>query len=361
MNKNIKNFIIITLLSFSALQGCSSGLGKQEEQKARQFMEPTDGKSGIYIYRDSGLFGILRDVNIIFDNTNVGELENASFLYFLTNPGTHTIMSSQGDLLKIHKMLTGHDYETSLTRIKTKPNTNYFIEFKYLQGKFKVKEKNDAIEIINDCDYLPAIKEDLRIAHNPYPLHHYHYDLHKINETYALDNNLSITVNDQRVFNDTGVIDPYQYYIDENQEDNAENRAKTIGYVITSFTQLSNLVVDEKVTDIVTNALLYAVEKKQQTNKEITANITDLWVSPTSAPSATTMLGNKITYIIDSLGYRYEVEIKIKDKLSGEENNIICADKSAKEGLMSINENEIMTMTKNMLTQLNTCLQENII
>lgn len=99
--------------------------------------------------------GSAAETNIVFDKKKIVELENGSFIYIPTVPGSHTIVSTQSSW--IHSLVAGEDYKSNAFRIKTEDNTNYFVEFVYLDGKFVLKDFEEASKEIKECDYLPLI------------------------------------------------------------------------------------------------------------------------------------------------------------------------------------------------------------
>ena len=136
------------------MQGCSSKMSLGE-QNARSFAQPGPGNSAIYIYRVSHFVGSAAETNIVFDKKKIVELENGSFIYIPTVPGSHTMVSTQSSW--IHSLVAGEDYKSNAFRIKTEDNTNYFVEFVYLDGKFVLKDFEEASKEIKECDYLPLI------------------------------------------------------------------------------------------------------------------------------------------------------------------------------------------------------------
>ena len=109
----------------------------------------------LYIYHVSHFVGSAAETNIVFDKKKIVELENGSFIYIPTVPGSHTIVSTQSSW--IHSLVAGEDYKSNAFRIKTEDNTNYFVEFLYLDGKFVLKDFEEASKEIKECDYLPLI------------------------------------------------------------------------------------------------------------------------------------------------------------------------------------------------------------
>ena len=135
------------------MQGCSSKMSLGE-QNARSLPNQVL-VIVLYIYRVSHFVGSAAETNIVFDKKKIVELENGSFIYIPTVPGSHTIVSTQSSW--IHSLVAGEDYKSNAFRIKTEDNTNYFVEFLYLDGKFVLKDFEEASKEIKECDYLPLI------------------------------------------------------------------------------------------------------------------------------------------------------------------------------------------------------------
>lgn len=105
--------IIASALLFS---GCASVQMASPEQsdQAKTFGAPAEGKSGIYIYRDSHLGGALKK-DIWIDGECVGESVPMVFFY----------KAVAGD--KEHKISTESEFSPNSISLFTKSGTNYFV------------------------------------------------------------------------------------------------------------------------------------------------------------------------------------------------------------------------------------------
>lgn len=112
------------LLSCLLFVGCASVIEapKDEDQKAKQFKEPTDGTANIYIYRNLFLGNALKK-SIYLDGKRLGETNYCSFFVKNTNAGTH-VLSTESEFSENHLV------------VELKPNSNNFYEQYIKMGVF---------------------------------------------------------------------------------------------------------------------------------------------------------------------------------------------------------------------------------
>ena len=117
--------IISAFLLILFFTGCASVpmASKEESDYAKKFNQPTNGKSGLYIYR-SGSFGCALKKDIWINDECVGE--SASNVFFYTEV--------DGD--KEHKVSTESEFSPNDLIIKVKSGFNYFIKQYIKMGLF---------------------------------------------------------------------------------------------------------------------------------------------------------------------------------------------------------------------------------
>ena len=112
----IKNLsIIFSLLLLSVLSGCATvPMAAPEEDTARKsFNSPSQGMSGLYIYRNSNLGGALKK-SLYIDGEFVGE--SAPYTYFFREV-------SAGE----HRLSTESEFSDNDLVINTVSGQNYFV------------------------------------------------------------------------------------------------------------------------------------------------------------------------------------------------------------------------------------------
>jgi hypothetical protein len=113
-----KKLALITLASSICMfVGCASVPmeNKEESSKAKMFSQPTDGKSGLYIYRASGPGTALKK-DVWMNDKCIGETAPNMFFYNEVDGG------------KEYKISTESEFSPNDLLVKTEPGKNYFIK-----------------------------------------------------------------------------------------------------------------------------------------------------------------------------------------------------------------------------------------
>jgi hypothetical protein len=146
MNKS-KLALVVSALSVMFFSGCSTVPlePKEMSESAKAFNAPPEGKSGLYVYRDSFVGQALKK-DIWVDNKCLGETANAIFFY----------KDVEGN--KEHKLSTESEFSANNLSIQTKSGKNYFVRQYIKMGVFvggaglEVVEEKEAQEDIKNLD-----------------------------------------------------------------------------------------------------------------------------------------------------------------------------------------------------------------
>jgi hypothetical protein len=116
--------ILAVGLIFMTLGGCASVpmASNEEDAKAKEFATPPDGKSGLYIFRDSFVGKALKKT-IRVDEQVIGESAPDVYFYKVLDAGKHVISSES-------------EFSPNDLIIKTEPKKNYFVENYIKMGVF---------------------------------------------------------------------------------------------------------------------------------------------------------------------------------------------------------------------------------
>jgi len=119
-----KIVLLSSILLALLMSGCASvpKASKEKDAAAKTFTAPTDGQSGIYIYRNSFVGQALKK-NVYIDGKLVGESSNKVFFYNQVAPGTH-------------KLSTESEFSDNALELKTEAGKNYFVEQYIKMGAF---------------------------------------------------------------------------------------------------------------------------------------------------------------------------------------------------------------------------------
>jgi hypothetical protein len=141
--------ISLALVAAFALGGCASVPMESLEKSnnAKQFNPPSDGNSGLYIYRDSFVGKALKK-DIWVDDKCIGETAADMFFY----------EEVAGD--KEHKISTESEFSPNDLIVKTEAGKNYFIE-QYI--KLGVFVGGAGVELVSDEKGKEAVSK-LRMA-----------------------------------------------------------------------------------------------------------------------------------------------------------------------------------------------------
>ncbi len=122
----MKRAIVLALLAVSILSGCASVPMEAVEKsdQAKEFNSPTEGKAGLYVYREDSHFGAALKKNIWIDDECIGETAKGVFFY-------HEV---EGDV--DHKVSTESEFSPNDLFVKTESGKLYFIEQYIKLGAF---------------------------------------------------------------------------------------------------------------------------------------------------------------------------------------------------------------------------------
>ena len=196
-------------------------------------------------------------------------------------------------------------------------------------------------------------------------LHKMPMELMPVDRTDLADRGVSISVADNRPFTDTGSAseDSSEYFIDLNQDDTKESREKTIGYILTTFTGLSNIVIPHKITDVFTNYIQKTVKHNNIENKTISVKIEELWESCFGNAAAISNVASIVLKrglnAVDKVGYRYKFVVDIIDNDSGFNSTYICKNADYQD-ILALNEEDITNIYQNMMKDIELCINDNI-
>jgi hypothetical protein len=123
-DKMYKKLVLIVLVSF-LFSGCASVPMESMEKSnmAKQFNQPSNGNSGLYIYR-SGNFGGALKKDIWVDGKCIGESAPNVFFY----------EEVKGDIE--HKISTESEFSPNDLLVKTDSGKNYFVQQYIKMGVF---------------------------------------------------------------------------------------------------------------------------------------------------------------------------------------------------------------------------------
>lgn len=119
------NKLLLVILTSALFAGCASVPTEPTEvaDKAKQFSAPSEGSSGLYIYRHGSFGGALKK-DIWVDGDCVGETAPNVFFY-------HEV---EGD--KEHKISTESEFSPNDLLLTTEAGQNYFVQQYIKMGAF---------------------------------------------------------------------------------------------------------------------------------------------------------------------------------------------------------------------------------
>ncbi len=111
-----KALMVLSVSVLIFLSGCASVPMASEKEDAlkKEFLAPPEGKSGLYIYRNSSFGGALKK-SIYVDGVLIGESAPNTYFYKEVNAGDHTLS-------------TESEFSNNDLMVKTKQGLNYFVE-----------------------------------------------------------------------------------------------------------------------------------------------------------------------------------------------------------------------------------------
>lgn len=147
-NEMVKRIALITLVS-SLFAGCASVPMESVERTAetKKFNAPSEGKSGLYIYR-SGSFGGALKKDVWVDGECIGE----------TAPNVFFYEEVEGD--KEHKISTESEFSPNDLLVQAKSGMLYFIRQYIKMGVFV---GGAGLELVNEEEGKKAVS-DLNMA-----------------------------------------------------------------------------------------------------------------------------------------------------------------------------------------------------
>ncbi|WP_432474587.1 DUF2846 domain-containing protein [Amphritea sp. HPY] len=121
----MKKIFIATAVAASLLSGCASVPMDTPEKAAlaKQFNPPTEGHSGLYIYRDS-VFGAALKKDVWVDGKCIGETAPKIFFYEEVTGGEE------------HQISTESEFSPNDLLVKTESGKNYFVNQYIKMGAF---------------------------------------------------------------------------------------------------------------------------------------------------------------------------------------------------------------------------------
>ncbi|RDH84269.1 MAG: hypothetical protein DIZ78_12905 [endosymbiont of Escarpia spicata] len=152
----IKSFIFIAVVT-TFLSGCASvPMGSIEEDADRKkFALPSQGMSGLYVYRNSN-FGAALKKAIYVDGQFIGESAPMTYFYKEVKAGQHTI-STQSEF-------SNNDFD-----LNTKSNTNYFLRHYIKMGVFvgganiEIMSEEEGKKGVQECKLAKELNEKPKV------------------------------------------------------------------------------------------------------------------------------------------------------------------------------------------------------
>lgn len=137
--------LFASLFALSLLSGCASVQmeGAERSSEAKKFAAPTDGNSGLYIYR-SGSFGGALKKNITVNGNCVGESAPNVFFYEEVKGNTE------------HKVSTESEFSPNDLLLKVEAGKNYFIRQFMKLGVFV---GGAGLELVSEEEGKKAVSE----------------------------------------------------------------------------------------------------------------------------------------------------------------------------------------------------------
>ncbi len=141
MNNKKINAVLLSLL----LVGCASVPmeSSQKTSDAKQFLPPSEGKAGLYIYR-YGTFGAALKKDVWLDGKCVGETARNVFFYEEVDGGVE------------HKISTESEFSPNDLLLKTENGKHYFIQ-QYI--KFGAFVGGAGLKLVDEKDAKKQIEE----------------------------------------------------------------------------------------------------------------------------------------------------------------------------------------------------------
>lgn len=141
----MKKVLLATAVAVSLLSGCASVPmeNKEKAEMAMKFNPPSNGHSGLYIYR-SGSFGGALKKDVWVDGKCIGETAPNIFFYEEV-PGNQE-----------HKVSTESEFSPNDLTVKTESGKNYFVKQYIKMGAFV---GGAGLELVDEKEGQQAIKK----------------------------------------------------------------------------------------------------------------------------------------------------------------------------------------------------------
>ena len=138
-------FLLAVIVSILVMNGCASvPMASLEQDKARkEFKNPPEDKSGIYIYRNSFVGQALKK-SVSIDEVVIGETANKTYFYTEVSPGSH-------------KLSTESEFSDNSVTLDTNGGENYFAQQYIKMGLFvggaglKLVSKEEGQKQVEKC------------------------------------------------------------------------------------------------------------------------------------------------------------------------------------------------------------------
>ena len=119
-----KSLMLLALLFSAYLTGCASVpmASSEEDSQRKQFSPPSQGMSGVYIFRDSN-FGAALTKMLYIDDQAIGATAAKTYFYKEVKPGEH-------------KLSTQTEFGNNDLKIKTEGDKNYYVRQYIKMGAF---------------------------------------------------------------------------------------------------------------------------------------------------------------------------------------------------------------------------------
>jgi len=141
-----KNFILLATLSLIFLAGCSSVpiASNTESSQAKEFLPPSEGKSGVYIYRKKTFYGAAVKRVLWADEECIGRTSNGIFFYHELEGNKENTITSEGEFSPFNLV------------VSMESGKLYYIEQKMMLGLLAAGTK---LELINGQEAKPILLE----------------------------------------------------------------------------------------------------------------------------------------------------------------------------------------------------------
>lgn len=129
----MKKLLLVGIIS-SILLGCAGGpkASEEEDRLAKQFIQPTNGTSNLYVYRNEILGGAI-NMDILIDNNRIATTGPKTYIFKNLPAGQHKIegIAAEG---------------TSIITVNMKPNNNHFVWQEVKMGFIGARNKLQEVD-----------------------------------------------------------------------------------------------------------------------------------------------------------------------------------------------------------------------